>query len=217
MNSNAKFIKDHIDIDIQVADDKHLIFAKYICDAMKESAKARGTGIAERSIDYLERKISSQMAFIAMDLKLNTWAGFCYIETWDHGKYVANSGLIVLPHYRGLSLATRIKEKAFNYTRQKFPNAKLFGLTTNPGVMSINSDLGYRPTNFSALTGDKLFWDGCKTCVNHNILVSKNFKDCLCTGMLFDPHRKKSRLENEILKSKNQNNENTSLEGASHG
>ena len=57
------------------------------------------------------------------------WAGFCYIETWTNGDYASNSGLIVSPRYRNIGLASRIKESVFNVTREKYPNAKLFGIT----------------------------------------------------------------------------------------
>src|SRR5690625_3493851 len=53
--------------------------------------------------------------------------------------------------------------------------------------MRINSDLGYRPVTYSELTGDDKFWEGCKSCVNYPILMSKGRKNCLCTAMLYDP------------------------------
>ncbi|MCH5717762.1 hypothetical protein [Niabella hibiscisoli] len=61
---------------------------------MESSAKARGTGIAKRSPDYIEKKIDEGKAVIALT-KGGDWVGFCYIETWSHNEYVANSGLIV--------------------------------------------------------------------------------------------------------------------------
>src|SRR5688500_11946090 len=53
--------------------------------------------------------------------------------------------------------------------------------------MKINSDLGYEPVTYSELTQDEAFWSGCKSCVNYDILMSKERKNCLCTAMLFDP------------------------------
>ena len=76
-----------------------------------------------------------------------------------------------------------------------FPEAKLFGLTTSLAVMKINSDLGYRPVTFSELTDDAEFWKGCSSCVNYDILSSKNHQHCLCTGMLYDPNEKKRQWE----------------------
>ena len=77
-----------------VADGQHTRFAQQICEEMASSALARGTGIAKRSPEYIVQKISEGKAVIALTQN-NEWAGFCYIETWEHGQYVANSGLIV--------------------------------------------------------------------------------------------------------------------------
>lgn len=175
--------------EIVVASDKHLIFADEICSQIEESAKARGTGIAKRSPEYIKQKMREGKAVIAI-ADGNKFAGFCYIESWADTKFVANSGLIVVPEYRQHGLAHKIKERAFKLSREKFPNAKLFGLTTSLAVMKINSDLGYRPVTFSELTEDEKFWDGCKSCVNYDILTRTNKKHCLCTGMLYDPNDK---------------------------
>ena len=116
------------------------------------------------------------------------WVGFCYIETWSHGGYVANSGLIVAPEFRKSGVAKRIKQAVFNLSeREKYPNAKIFGLTTGLAVMKINSELGYEPVTYSELTQDEAFWAGCKSCVNYDILTMKERKNCLCTAMLYDP------------------------------
>ena len=171
---------------ILVADTSHESFAQIICDEMASSAKARGTGIAKRSPDYIKEKIREGKAVIAFSAD-GIWAGFCYIETWSHGEYVANSGLIVAPQFRKGGLAKLIKKKIFALSRKKFPDAKIFGLTTGLAVMKINSELGYEPVTYSELTQDEAFWAGCKSCVNYDILVSKERKNCLCTAMLYDP------------------------------
>jgi hypothetical protein len=165
---------------------RHKVFAELICNEMEASAKARGTGIAKRSPEYLVQKMEEGKAVIAFDAH-GQWAGFCYIETWGHGKYVANSGLIVAPPYRKSGLARSIKQKVFALSREKYPEAKIFGLTTGLAVMKINSDLGYEPVTYSELTDDDAFWAGCRSCVNFEILQSKERKNCLCTAMLFNP------------------------------
>ena len=167
--------------------DKH--YAEQIVTEMAESAKARGTGIAKRSPLYIEKKMDEGKAVIAL-LADGTWVGFCYIEAWEHGKYVANSGLIVSPQFRKTGVATEIKRTVFELSRQMFPDAKIFGLTTGLAVMKINSDLGYEPVTYSELTNDEEFWKGCQSCVNFDILTSKNRKNCLCTAMLYDPVEK---------------------------
>ncbi|MFN3405746.1 MAG: GNAT family N-acetyltransferase [Cytophagaceae bacterium] len=185
---------------VQIAEEKHKGLAEAICKEMEESAKARGTGIAKRNPDYIRKKIDEGKAVIATT-KDGEFAGFCYIETWSHDKYVVNSGLIVAPQFRKEGLATKIKEKAFELSRKKYPNAKLFGLTTSAAVMKINSELGYRPVTFSELTDDEEFWKGCSSCVNFPILQSKNYKNCLCTGMLYDPEEKNRKKWEFVKKS----------------
>ncbi|HTN21006.1 MAG TPA: hypothetical protein VL125_11040 [Pelobium sp.] len=182
------------DFNIVVASVQHVGFAETICTEMAESAKARGTGIAKRSPEYIANKMLEGKAVIALH-KDGTWAGFCYIETWSHGDFVANSGLIVNPIYRKAGLAKAIKNKVFALSRQKYPEAKIFGLTTGLAVMKINSDLGYEPVTYSQLTQDEKFWEGCKSCVNYDILMSKGRQNCLCTAMLYDPAEKKVEEE----------------------
>jgi GNAT superfamily N-acetyltransferase len=182
---------------VQVANENHLRLAETICHEMEESAKARGTGIAKRSPIYVMEKMLEGKAIVAMTLS-GEWVGFCYIETWEHGKFVANSGLIVHPDYRKSGIATRIKAKAFELSRAMFPTAKIIGITTSLAVMKINSDLGYQPVTLSELPADEAFWKGCQTCANFDILTRTNRKHCLCTGMQYDPedHKEEKKDEN---------------------
>lgn len=170
---------------IRVATPVDAVYAKTITDEMEASARARGTGIAKRSPEYVASKMEEGKAVIALTPD-GTWVGFCYIETWE-GEYVANSGLIVSPAFRKSGVAKAIKERIFRLSREKYPEAKIFGLTTGLAVMKINSDLGYEPVTYSELTQDDKFWEGCKSCINYEILMSKERKNCLCTAMLFDP------------------------------
>jgi hypothetical protein len=174
------------DFQILIANDSHQDFAQIICNEMESSAKARGTGIAKRSPEYIQDKMREGKAVIAFTAN-GIWAGFCYIETWSHAQYVANSGLIVAPEFRKSGLARQIKKKIFALSRKLYPDAKVFGLTTGLAVMKINSELGYEPVTYSELTQDEAFWAGCKSCVNYDILMSKERKNCMCTAMLYDP------------------------------
>ncbi|MEO8710508.1 MAG: GNAT family N-acetyltransferase [Parafilimonas sp.] len=171
---------------VRIANSGDAHFAETITAEMEESAKARGTGIAKRSPEYIVKKMEEGKAVIALTIT-NEWVGFCYIETWSHEQYVANSGLIVTPAYRKSGVAKSIKEKIFALSRTKYPTAKIFGLTTGLAVMKINSDLGYEPVTYSELTQDEAFWAGCKSCVNYDILMGKERKNCFCTAMLYDP------------------------------
>ena len=147
---------------------------------------ARGTGIAKRSPEYIAKKMQEGKAVIALT-KDKVWVGFCYIEAWGHDEFVANSGLIVSPEFRKSGVAKQIKKRIFELSRIKYPHAKIFGLTTGLAVMKINSELGYEPVTYSELTDDEEFWAGCKSCVNYDILMSKDRKNCMCTAMLYDP------------------------------
>lgn len=176
-------------IDVRVANSEDAKYSKQIADEMEASAKARGTGIAKRDPNYIAKKMEEGKAVIALTPE-GSWVGFCYIEVWGHNEFVANSGLIVSPEFRKTGVAKRIKKRIFQLSQEKYPNSKIFGLTTGLAVMKMNSELGYVPVTYSELTDDQEFWSGCKSCVNYDILMSKDRKNCLCTGMLYDPKAK---------------------------
>ncbi|MGB0260906.1 MAG: GNAT family N-acetyltransferase [Flavobacteriaceae bacterium] len=172
-------------MEIVIANKSHVHYAKIISETIASSAQVRGTGIARRTPEYIAKKMENKNAIIALEGE--AFAGFCYIEIWGHSKYVAHSGLIVAPEYRGKGLAKAIKTKIFEYSREKYPEAKVFGITTGLPVMKINYELGYKPVTFSELTDDPEFWKGCQTCKNYDVLTRTERKMCLCTGMLYDP------------------------------
>lgn len=174
-------------IHIIEASKEHFAHAKTVCNLIEEAAKVRGTGIAKRKVSYIKQKMKDGKAVIALSSD-GLVAGFCYIESWGEGKnFVANSGLIVAPECRGLGLAKKIKEEIFRLTLKRFPQAKMFGISTSPAVLKINYSLGYRPVTFDHLTDDEAFWKGCQSCKNYDILQRTERKHCLCTAMLFDP------------------------------
>lgn len=172
-----------MEFDIIVATAHHIKYSHAISAMISNASLKRGTGIAYRSPEYITKKMNEEQAIIA--LYRGDLAGFCYIETWSHHKYVANSGLIVADHYQHQGLASKIKKKAFELSIQLYPKAHLFGITTSLPVMKINSNLGYKPVTFSELTDDEAFWKGCQGCKNYDILTRNDRKMCLCTGMLY--------------------------------
>lgn len=176
---------DTSNIEVIVASEEHIGYVDEILDTINRAAKVRGTGIAKRSPDYVKQKMLERKAVIA--LCDGEFAGFSYIESWSNKQFVANSGLIVSDKYRGLGLATRIKRRIFELSREMFPDAKIFSLTTGAAVMKMNHDLGYRPVTFDQLTTDAAFWRGCESCVNFDILQRNGGHKCLCTGLLYDP------------------------------
>lgn len=184
-------------IEVLVADASHERYVDEILQTITESAKVRGSGIAQRTHEYLATKMKERKAVIAIAPD-GRFAGFCYIESWQNKQYVANSGLIVVPDFRGHHLATRIKRLAFSLSRVRWPKAKIFGLTSSGAVMRINTQLGYVPVPFAELTQDDEYWKGCGTpeapcCINCDVLARTGRRYCVCTGMLFDPARHPDR------------------------
>lgn len=177
------------EIEVVVAGEDHVRYVDEILDTITRAAKVRGTGIAKRSPEYVKQKMLEHKAVVA--LYHGRFAGFSYIESWSNKQFVANSGLIVADEFRGIGLAMRIKRRIFSLSREMFPSAKIFSLTTGAAVMKMNSELGYRPVTFSQLTEDEAFWKGCESCVNFDILQRNGRRMCLCTGMLYDPEEHK--------------------------
>ncbi|MCV2485281.1 GNAT family N-acetyltransferase [Flavobacterium sp. SH_e] len=176
------------DFIIEEAKLEHIRYVNQICEETLSSAKARGTGISGRPPELLAKKIIEGEAIIAFTSK-GKWAGFAFISSWENGKYVSNSGLIVAPEFRNTGLAKKIKRKIFEISHQKYPKALIFSLTTGLAVMKMNHELGFEPVTYSELPNDELFWENCKSCVNCSILLSKERKNCLCTAMLYDPEK----------------------------
>lgn len=174
-----------MNVEIHIANSSYIGYAQEVCDLIYESAQARGTGIAKRSVEYVAEKINAGKAVIAIDG--DSLVGFAYIETFSHQRFVANSGLVVHPDYRNQGLATKIKRRIFELSRKLYPHAKIFSITTGLAVMKMNTELGFKPVTFSELTDDEEFWKGCQGCRNFDILQRNNYKMCLCTGLLFDP------------------------------
>jgi len=173
-------------IKIIVANRNHHQYAEEICRLIEASAKERGTGIAKRDPAYIITKMMEKKLVIALENN-NRLIGSCYIESWEDKSFVVNSGLIVHPDYRKFGLARKIKKKIFKLSRQTFPEAKIFGITTSIPTMKINLDLGYRAVPFDMLTKDDEFWKGCASCVNYKYLRRANREYCLCKGMLYEP------------------------------
>jgi hypothetical protein len=173
------------EIKVMVATSEHEKYVDTILSTITEAAKIRGTGIAKRTHDYVATKMKEAKAVIA--LRGDDFAGFSYIETWGNKQYVTTSGLIVSPNYRQLGVAKRIKDTTFTLARIRWPEAKIFSLTSGSAVMKMNTQLGYIPVTFSDLTDDEAFWRGCNGCVNVDVLKRTDRRYCICTGMLYDP------------------------------
>ena len=189
-------MKDNIQV--IVADASHEKYVDTILKTISDAAKVRGTGIAKRTHEYLATKMREAKAVIALDG--DKFAGFSYIETWGNKQYVTTSGLIVHPDYRGLGLSKRIKNLTFTLARVRWPQAKIFSLTSGSAVMKMNTQLGYHPVTFNDLTDDESFWRGCEGCINVDVLHRTNRRYCICTAMLYDPEEHlPAKLSPEVI------------------
>ena len=189
-------MKDNIEV--KVADASHEKYVDTILKTISDAAKVRGTGIAKRTHEYLATKMREAKAVIALDG--DKFAGFSYIETRGNKQYVTTSGLIVHPDYRGLGLSKRIKNLTFTLARVRWPQAKIFSLTSGSAVMKMNTQLGYHPVTFNDLTDDESFWRGCEGCINVDVLHRTNRRYCICTAMLYDPEEHlPAKLSKEVL------------------
>jgi GNAT superfamily N-acetyltransferase len=188
------------EIDVMIADESHEKYVDIILETIENAARVRGTGIARRSHDYVAQKMKEGKAIIA--LAGGEFAGFSYIESWGSKQFVATSGLIVEEKFRNRGLAKRIKHAAFRLARRRWPEAKLFSLTSGSAVMKLNTELGYVPVTFADLTDDEAFWRGCNGCINHDVLLRTGRRYCICTAMLFDPANPRCRaIEEQAVES----------------
>ena len=78
-----------------VADASHEVYVDTILDTIREAAKVRGTGIAERTHEYVATKMKEGKAIMHCAEMI---CRITYIESWGNKQYVATSGLIVHPN-----------------------------------------------------------------------------------------------------------------------
>ena len=187
------------DFKITIATSEHLTQVDSICKQMAESAHLRGTGIGGRSPEDLCQKVLEGKAVIATQPN-GKWLGFAYLDSWEGGRLISQSGLIVNPAYRQQGIAKRIKYALFALSRRLFPKAKIFSITTSQAVMNLNTQLGFRPVAFAELPQEERFWGKCASCQNCDILARTGRKHCLCTGMLYDPEEHKKKKERSLLR-----------------
>ncbi len=172
-------------IRIEIASKQHEKYASIIAKMIERAAQKNGTILALRKPKFILEKIIQGKSVIALDGDIVV--GFCYFQNWENNAFIAHSGLIINENYLGRGLSKKIKKLIFDVSRQKFPKAKIFGLTTSPAVIKINHELGYQSVTYNQLTDDEDFWKGCQTCSNYPQLVQAKRKKCKCTGMLMDP------------------------------
>lgn len=179
---------NNLNIEVLVADGSHEVYIPAILEAIYEASQVKSNSIVMRDPAYLAQKMREGKAVIALDAAHgNAFAGFCYIECWEDGKFVANSGLIVRPEYRGRGLASRIKRLIFEVCRTKFPQACIFSITKSAAVRKMNGALGFKEVPYNELTTDPKFWKGCETCPHYPELLASGQLKCECIGLLYKP------------------------------
>lgn len=171
---------------VRVATLNDIRYADEIVKETEASAIVRGSGIAKRTPESIAQKMRDGKAVIAVTSS-GQWVGFAYFQSYENNKFVSNSGLIVSPAFRNSGVAKAIKERVFKLSRRMYPEAKIISITSGAAIMKMNSALGFEPVTFAEITHDEFFWEGCKSCVNYDILQGKKKCNCLCTAMLFDP------------------------------
>jgi hypothetical protein len=169
---------------VRVANITDLTYVNRITEEIEKASADSSTSILKRSASLIAEKLISGNAVIAVT-NTGKWVGFCYLQKWSDGEFVANCGLVVASKYRRIGVARQIKRKIIELSMQNYPEAKLFGLTTSLAVMKVNSDLGYKPVTYAQITKDDEFWAGCRQCANYAILEARERKNCLCTAMMF--------------------------------
>lgn len=174
------------DFKISIPTKEHLSFSQEIENLLKEAATEKSRGLNLKNSDYIAKKMLSGDSIIATnDGEL---AGFCYLRRRKQADYVSVSGIVIMPKYRKSGLSKRIINEAFALARSKYPEAKIFSLTTSPTFMRANSELGYKPVNYSKLSTSVEFWNACSDCLNYETLKLNKYSRCLCTASMFDPY-----------------------------
>jgi len=142
--------------------------------------------VAKRSPRLLREKIVGGQAVLA--LEDDELVGFAFWSTWQNGRFVSHSGLVVRPDRRGRALGRRLKWELTAASRRRHPDAALMSLTSSRAVRAMNRALGFVQVPLDHLTLDPAFWRGCEACRNHAELGAHP-DHCRCVGMILRPDR----------------------------
>jgi L-amino acid N-acyltransferase YncA len=163
-----------------------IIFADKIIHEMESSAIARGSGMSKRSAASIKEKMETGNAIIAITEE-GQWVGFAYLEPWDDGRFVSNNCLIISSKYRNRGIASAIETQIFELSRNKYPEAMVFNITSGLTTMKMDTYFGFVHVTYAEIAQETGFWEGCKSCVNYDALQNKNKCHCLFTAMCFNP------------------------------
>lgn len=144
-----------------------------------DGQKSRKTGRLHRRSTDIEPKLEKGQAILGFSAE-GELAGYVGFDLWDHDTVITSSGLIVLPSFRGMGLGRALKEYILEFLGCRYPNARLFTITTNLGVLKMNREMGYQTDRFEASPRDPTYWKGCMECPHFKKLREGGFQSCLC-------------------------------------
>lgn len=171
---------------VRLAEECDQCFVQNIITEIEKASKINGTGICKREAAFISQKITEGNAVVALT-DTGAWIGFCYIQPHDNGQFVSSCALIISPGFRNRGVATIIKKQILALAKNKYPKAKIFGLTTSAAIMQINRQLHYKQVQYSEVTQAESFWLSCTTCENYQVLLHSDKKVCLCKAMVYMP------------------------------
>jgi ribosomal protein S18 acetylase RimI-like enzyme len=163
---------------------EHLHHLPQVRALMLQAARS-GAAISVRPIEMLATKVRAGEAVIALT-ESGEPVGFVFLSAWEDGRFVSHSGMVVAPGCRGNRVARKLKEKVFELSRRKYPQARIFSLTTSEAVLALNRALGFRVVRYEEVTRSGDFWAGCETCPFHAILLRNRRRSCRCTASVCD-------------------------------
>jgi hypothetical protein len=112
-------------MEIEISSCEHLMYVSEIQQEMYDSAQRRGTGIAKRSIEYLSKRFQKAMLWWPLK-RVGRFLLYRNLVAWEVCCQFGTDCFSRIQNGEWHS----IKHKVFQLSREKYPNAKIFGLTT---------------------------------------------------------------------------------------
>jgi hypothetical protein len=169
---------------VRLATEHDQRFVQNIITEIEIASQIKGTGICKREPAFISQKITEGNAVMAVTPS-GAWAGFCYIQPHDNGQFVSSCALVISRNFRNRGIASQIKAQVLALAKNKYPAARIFGLTTSHVVERINAQLNYVEVSYAEVTQADTFWQSCRSCENYQLLLQQDKKKCLCKAMVY--------------------------------
>ncbi len=181
--SGAEDRRDRIEVRVAEDPDDRQFVPRWR-ELQAEAGKA-GAAIAVRPEGLLEDRVANGEAVLAfLD---GEFVGAGYLKTWEDGRFLSQSGVVVDPKARRMGIASAIKAKVMEVSRRNHPNAAYVSLTLSPTIEKMNRALGFDDVPYADLPQGDDFWEGCKTCPFYETLVANKRVTCNCVALRLDP------------------------------